>query len=244
MGGMGMMKKSALIIAFIWLLAVPAFAQHTLDGPIEVVSPTTGNYNDVVVGKDLYISVRIDEPVDYTVELVKMVEFEIDLEILDKMFLNIELTEEEKEQIIGANVVRLYTSLEARLRDLESKYEAMLGEDREDPEVDLPDGYEDLERLALEREILNLSKQFEEIKVAYEALSYQTIIEEEPLVYEGVLPFYERTITDARDGSYHLIFRDGTEEITYKYSFNLKTIDTVASEVFDSIPQHLLKLFD
>ncbi|OPL07911.1 MAG: hypothetical protein AVO33_03315 [delta proteobacterium ML8_F1] len=228
------MKKYALIIVFIWLMGIPAFAQDAFDGPVEVVSPVTGNYNDVVVGKDLYISVRIDEPVDYTVELVKMVEFEVDLEILDKMFLNIELTEEEKQQIIGANVVRIYNSLGDRLRELESSYDELSGSGG--------DFEEDL--ISLEKEIRNVSNQYEEIKASYEALSYQTVIEEEPLVYEGVLPFYERRLSGVPDGSYHLIFRDGDDSVIYKYSFNLKTIDTVASEVFESIPQHLLKLFE
>ena len=121
-----MIKKSVLIISIVLLLLsqisyATEYSLADFDNKIDIVSPSIGTSGNVIIANNLYISIRIDEPIESHIKLVKVEEFEIEMGILDKVFLNIELTEEEKDQIYGANIARNYFSLRDRLEKLKNK---------------------------------------------------------------------------------------------------------------------------
>ncbi|MCD6436407.1 MAG: hypothetical protein J7L15_08505 [Clostridiales bacterium] len=230
-----MIKKSAFLIALLLLMSIPSFANSDFDQKIEVISPSIGSEGDVMVVNNLYISIRINEPVEYFVKLVKVGKYEVNLEVLDKVFLNIELTEEEKSQIYGANVARIYFALEDKMNTLQKRYDQMslLTEDIDENKLKI-----------LQNEMENVNRQLINYRNEYKSLFYENILGPEPLKYDGVLPYYERTVSDVKDGEYKLIFDDPEGHQVEEIGFNIKSKETVLTEIIDSIPLRLMKMID
>ncbi|MCK5764163.1 MAG: hypothetical protein KAH05_08590 [Clostridiales bacterium] len=230
-----MIKKSAFLIALLLFMNIPSFADSDFNQKIEIVSPTIGSEGDVMVVNNLYISIRIDEPVECLVKLVKIEKYEVNLEVLDKVFLNIDLTKDEKSQIYGANVARVYFALDEKMSFLQNQYNQM------NTFVENVDEYE-LE--ILQREIENVNRQLINYKNEYESLFYKNILGPEPLQYEGILPYYERTISDVEDGDYKLIFDDLEGHQIEEVVFSVKSKEIVMTEIINSIPFRLMKMID
>ncbi len=230
-----MIKKSAFLIALLLLVSIPSFADSDFNQKIEIVSPTIGSEGDVMVVNNLYISIRIDEPVESMVKLVKIEKYEVNLDVLDKVFLNIDLTEEEKSQIYGANVARVYFALEGKFADLLESYNQM--------EMSSEYVSED-ELYVLQREIENVKKQLINYENEYKSLFYKNILGPEPLKYDGILPYYERTIPEVKDGNYKLIFDDLEGNQLEEVAFSIKSKETVVTEIINSIPFRLMKIID
>lgn len=239
-GGNDMIKRSVLLIAIVILLLsqisyATEYSLAEFDSKINIVSPSIGTSGNVIIANNLYISIRIDEPIESYIKLVKVEEFEIEMGILDKVFLNIELTEEEKDQIYGANIARNYFSLRDRLEKLKEDYAELQNSELED---------EIILREALENEIGIISSQLEFYRESYENIFQTVIMEEEMLTYEGILPFYERSIPILEDGEYKLIFSDLSENVIKEMTFTIKSKETVANEIIKNIPLRLIKILE
>ncbi|MBN2260775.1 MAG: hypothetical protein JW702_09540 [Clostridiales bacterium] len=230
-----MIKKSAFIIALLVLISTSSFADADFNRKIEVVSPTIGVSGDVVIVNNLYISVRIDEVVESQIKLVKIEEYDVEMGVLDKVFLNIELTDEEESQIYGANVARVYFSLKNKLFDLQNQYNQMntFVENVDENEIEL-----------LQKEMQNISQQLMTYRNEYEALFYKTVVGPEPLMYEGILPYYEKTVPDVADGNYKLIFESSKGLLQKEVAFSVKSKESVVNEIVKSIPLRLIKMMD
>ncbi|MEA3423956.1 MAG: hypothetical protein U9Q80_09210 [Bacillota bacterium] len=230
-----MIKKSAFLIALLLFMNIPSFADSDFNQKIEIVSPTIGSEGDVMVVNNLYISIRINEPVEYLVKLVKIEKYEVNLEVLDKVFLNIDLTNEEKSQIYGANVARIYFALEEKISFLKNRYKQMdtLIENVDENELEI-----------LQREIENVNTQLINYRNEYESLFYRDILGPESLEQEGILPYYERTISDVGNGDYKLIFEDLDGHQIEAVAFSVKSKEIVMMEIINSIPFRLMKMID
>ena len=239
-GGNDMIKKSVLIISIVLLLLsqisyATEYSLAEFDNKIDIVSPSIGTSGNVIIANNLYISIRIDEPIESHIKLVKVEEFEIEMGILDKVFLNIELTEEEKDQIYGANIARNYFSLRDRLEKLKKDFAELENSEIED---------EIIYREALENEIKITTNQLEFYRESYENIFQTVIMEEEMLTYEGILPFYERSIPILEDGEYKLVFSDLSDNVIKEMAFTIKSKETVANEIIKNIPMRLIKILE
>lgn len=231
------MKRFALILALLLLmLSQTAFAADSADlqSKITIVSPALGTESDVILSNDLYLSIRIDEPVDCLIKVVKVEEYAIDMTILDKVFMNIELTEEEKGRIYNANIARNYfrlgDELEAMKEDLANQ-ETFEEEDME-------------EQAAWEQAYQSMLQQYLFYEEAYRKIFYTEVMAPEPLTYEGILPFFERTIPIAESGDYKMVFEDVDGLVLLEIDFQIKSKDSVAEEIIRSIPLRLIRMID
>lgn len=236
MEGVGAVKKIALTLVLLALMGQAAFAADNTDfqSKIDIISPALGTEANVILSNDLYISIRINEPVDSLIKVVKVEEYSIDMSILDKVFMNIELTEDEKDQIYNANIARNYFRLKDELQStLIRLNEASQFEEEGDDSIH-----------ELELSYQSLLQQYTFYEEMYRNIFYQTVLEAEPLVYEGVLPYYERTIPIRESGDYKMIFQEPDEQVIMEVDFEMKSKDSVAQEIIDNIPLRLIRMID
>lgn len=242
------MRKIALIMIFMLLFTIPGFALDNnidFDNKIEIISPTIGIDGDVVIVNNLYISIRINEDVQSLIKLVRTENFEIDFGVLEKVFLNIELTEEEKNQVYKANIARNYFSVKNNFSELELKYEGMLNKYNDTNETSEEIKVEhDLNLEILEKEMDSISGQLKYYENLYKELFQTVFLGPEILAYEGILPYYERTISDLEDGKYELIFTDFDGVLLKKIDFKIKSKETVMNEIVDYIPFRFTKMLE
>jgi len=242
------MKKVTLIMVFMLLFTISSFATDNnvdFDNKIEIISPTIGINGDVVIVNNLYVSIRINEDIQSLIKLVRTEDFVIDLKVLEKVFLNIELTEEERSQVYKANIARNYFSVKKRFSELELKYEEMLKEyNNTDETSEEIKNEHDFNLEILEKEMGSISRQLEYYENAYKELFQTVFLGPEILAYEGILPYYERTISDLEDGKYELIFTDFDGVIMKKIDFKIKSKETVINEIIDYIPSRFIKMLE
>lgn len=232
------MRKSALIIVLLILMTGQAtFAVNNSDfqSKIEIISPALNSEGSVVLSNDLYISIRIKEEIDCLIEVVKIKDYDVDMSILDKVFLNTELTEEEKGQIYNANIARNYFNLKDQIANLQ---EDLIRQEMID------DGYGESASLIFEQQYAEIMEQYNFYEKAYRDIFRQIVLEPEPLTYEGILPYYERNVPIVEGGDYKMIFLSPTEEELMEIDFIIKSKETIAKEIIDNIPLRMIRMID
>lgn len=257
------LKGLLLVVVLLTLLTSAVFATESnkdikpVDA-IEVVSPRINNAGEVISDQHLLISLKINAPVTATLTLVRLDEPSLVLSPdkaalvsdaaaklaastgLDKSVATNDLSKE--------TVAKALLDAQSALSAATKKYDALYAS------VGKVIGVSELESVVLQGKLLQSGltelydarvsyemalKQYKRLKAMNDAMYRVTVVNQEPIVLTGALPYFNLKVNDIVIGKYEMTIRSVESGVISRRTFVIKKQEQAVKEIIKSVKDHL-----